>query len=132
MEQNKRVLIYNAIDKSEKAILVAISNFDNGYYSACQNRLYYAVFYVVSALAYKDGFITSKHAQLMGWFNREYIYKNKIFDEKLFRIYKEVFTDRQKSDYDFMYEPLPEDIEKSIDETKFFVKQVKDYIIQAL
>ena len=128
MEQNKQILIDNAILKSENAISSAISNFENKYYSTCQNRLYYAIFYIVSALAYKNDFITSKHAQLMGWFNKEYIYKNKIFDEKLFQIYKEAFADRQKSDYDFMYEPQFDDIKEAIEDTKEFVKIVKNYI----
>lgn len=130
MKQSKQILIDNAIQKSESAINSAVSNFENKYYSTCQNRLYYAIFYIVSALAYKNDFITSKHAQLMGWFNKEFIYKNKIFDEKLFQIYKEAFADRQKSDYDFMYEPKPDDIKESIEDTKEFVETVKEYIIR--
>ena len=94
MEYDRQTLIDNAILKAQDAILAAESNFKNGFYSTCQNRLYYAIFYVVTALAYKNNFVTSKHSQLMGWFNKKYIYDEKIFDNNLLQIYKEAFTNR--------------------------------------
>lgn len=65
----------------------------------------------------------------MSWFNKKYIYTDKIFDEQLFRIYKEAFTNRQKSDYDFMYEPDDKEILASIKETKYFVSEIETYLI---
>ena len=35
------------------------------------NRIYYACFYLLSALALKHEFATSKHKQLIGWFNKK-------------------------------------------------------------
>ena len=70
MGYDKQILVDNAILKAQDAILAAESNFENGFYSTCQNRLYYAIFYIVTALAYKNNFVTSKHSQLMGWFNK--------------------------------------------------------------
>ncbi len=128
MEQDKKVLIDNAFKKSHEAICSAESNFENKFYSTCQNRLYYAIFYAVTALAYKDDFITSKHAQLMSWFNKKYIYTDKIFEEQLFKIYKEAFTNRQKSDYDFMYEPDISEVFTLIEETKYFVSEIQKYL----
>lgn len=46
--------------------------------STALNRLYYAIFYAVAALAQKFNFITSKHSQLLGWFNREFIKTGKL------------------------------------------------------
>ena len=129
MAQDKKILINNALKKSHEAISSAESNFQNKFYSTCQNRLYYAIFYAVTALAYKEDFITSKHSQLMSWFNKKYIYTDKIFDEQLFRIYKEAFTNRRKSDYDFMYEPDDKEILASIEETKYFVSEIETYLI---
>lgn len=128
MEYDKQMLIDNAIIKSHDAILSAKSNFENGFYSTCQNRLYYAIFYIVTALAYKNNFVTSKHSQLMGWFNKKYIYEKKIFDNKLLQIYKEAFTNRQKSDYDFTYNVTREDLTLSIKETAEFVNIIEDYL----
>lgn len=128
MGYDKQILVDNAVLKAQDAILAAESNFENGFYSTCQNRLYYAIFYIVTALAYKNNFVTSKHSQLMGWFNKKYIYDEKIFDNKLLQIYKEAFTNRQKSDYDFTYAISKEDLVLSINETKDFVKTVENYL----
>lgn len=42
---------------------------DNKKYNAAVNRIYYSVFYILSALALKYNYETSKHTQLLGWFN---------------------------------------------------------------
>ena len=128
MEHNIQILIDNLILKSKGALNSAEFNFINEHYETCQNRLYYAIFYIVSALAYKDNFITSKHAQLMGWFNKKYIYDNKIFDSKMFAIYKEAFINRQKFDYDFTYIPDKDEIFAMIEDTKLFVNTIKKYL----
>lgn len=82
----------------------------------------------MTALAYKNNFVTSKHSQLMGWFNKKYIYDEKIFDNNLLQIYKEAFTNRQKSDYDFTYAISKEDLILAISETKDFVEIVEKYL----
>jgi len=128
MEYDKNILITRAIEKSDESFISAKENYLNGHYETCLNRLYYTIFYIVNALAYKDNFITSKHSQLMGWFNKNYIYKNHIFNEKMFAIYKETFSNRQKSDYDFMYKPNPDEIDMLINETKFFTDEIKKYL----
>ena len=64
----------------------------------------------------------------MSWFNKKYIYTDKIFDEQMFKIYKEAFTNRQKSDYDFMYIVNEDDLLSSIKDVKTFVKNIKDYL----
>ena len=124
MELDKQVLIINAIEKAQNAIKAAEYNIRNEFYSTCQNRLYYAV----TALAYKNDFVTSKHAQLMGWFNKKFIYEEKIFDEKLLQIYKEAFANRQRADYDFTYTVDKDDVELAIKETKEFVKNIESYL----
>lgn len=42
------------------------------------NRIYYGMFYALLALALHYDFKTSKHAQLIGWFNKEFIKTEKI------------------------------------------------------
>lgn len=130
MEQDKNLIINKAIEKSKEAFSAAEENYISKHFDTCQNRLYYAIFYIVSALAYKDDFITSKHAQLMGWFNKKYIHDEKIFDTKLFAIYKEAFTNRQLSDYDFIYKPNPEDLFVMIKDVKDFITEIDKYLQQ--
>ena len=128
---HKKILIKNSIEKSEKALFDAEKSFLFSL-NVVQNRIYYAAFYIVLALAYLDDFSTGKHHQLMGWFNREYIYKNNIFDTKLNKIYQTLFANRQKFDYDVSENPQKEEVEKDFEDAKFFVQTVKDYILKRL
>ncbi len=59
-----------SLDKALEAIKGAEVAFNNDIKSMGLNRLYYAIFYSVTALAYNFGFITSKHLKLIGWFNK--------------------------------------------------------------
>lgn len=94
------------------------------------NRVYYSIFYSVLALAYKDGFVTSKHLQLKGWFNKKYIYEEKLFDEEMLKIYQKSYSDRQESDYEIIMsnEMEKEDIEKSLQHAKHFNDTIYSYL----
>jgi len=124
----KEELIKLSVEKAEDALLVAKDNIKMGHLGTAQNRIYYAIFYVVSALAYKNNFSTSKHKQLMGWFNKTFIHDKKVFDEKIIKIYKDSFTNRQKSDYEFTFMTDKESMEKELEKAMFFVDTVKEYI----
>jgi uncharacterized protein (UPF0332 family) len=63
------------------------------------NRIYYAIFYAVGALALNRGFSTASHAQLRGWFNREFV-KAGIIDVAHGKLYGLAFDRRTKGDYD--------------------------------
>lgn len=122
---HKEELIELYIEKSTQAIKSAKDSLKMDNLETSQNRVYYAIFYVVSALAYKNDFMTSKHKQLMGWFNKKFIHENTIFKQEMFDIYKEAFSNRQKSDYEITFSVAQSDIEKLIDKAIFFVNEVK-------
>ena len=129
MMQPNELLIKNCIEKADEALTDAKNNI-NLSLRLVQNRIYYAIFYVVLALAYLDGFATGKHHQLMGWFNKEYIYKNKIFDTKLKTIYQTLLANREKFDYDVSKNPEKDRVEKDFKDAIFFVETVKQYILE--
>lgn len=63
------------------------------------NRSYYAIFYALTALAVKYGFKTSKHQQLIGWFNKEFVKTGKI-QEKFGQTVYLCFEQRLEGDYE--------------------------------
>ena len=63
-----------AIDTIDLANFLATSE----KYVIAVNRIYYGMYYALTALALKNGFETSKHGQLIGWFNREYISSKRL------------------------------------------------------
>jgi len=130
MKQHKDILIKNAFEKAVEALASAKLNIENDLYTAAQNRIYYAIFYSILALGYNEDYITSKHSQLLGWFNKKFIHENKTFDENMFRIYKEAYENRTKSDYQFNWKPNKEDLLKDLKDSEIFVATVKNFIFQ--
>ncbi len=132
MPEYKNILVKNGLDKSKQALSDAEYGFKDGRNDLVLNRLYYAIFYSVLALGYNDGFITSKHPKLMGWFNKKYIYENKIFDKRMNEIYKTAYINRQESDYDIskLKEIALGQLQDSISDVKYFVEQIEKYLTE--
>ncbi|MFA7658133.1 MAG: HEPN domain-containing protein [Candidatus Gastranaerophilaceae bacterium] len=128
MEQHKQLFINNFWEKSKLALIEARKNIDTDSLMSAQNRIYYSIFYSVVSLGYVEGFTTSKHSTLMGWFNKVFIHQNKIFDKKLFKIYENSFANRMDSDYSYCTEFDKEEIESNYEDAKFFINEVEIYL----
>ncbi|MGC1391468.1 MAG: HEPN domain-containing protein [Bacteroidales bacterium] len=87
--------IKNAKDALASAKLLA----ENSHWNASINRLYYACFYVVSALLYKNGIIAKKHSGLKHQFSQHFI-KTGLIDKNIAIVYLRLSDWRQKGDYD--------------------------------
>jgi uncharacterized protein (UPF0332 family) len=86
------------IESSYSAIKETESHLENGFLSTAMNRVYYAGFYIISALAAIDGFSTAKHKQLIGYINKEYIKTGKI-DPEIGKILTIAYDRRVAADY---------------------------------
>ena len=91
------------------------------------NRIYYGMFYILTALALLFQFKTSKHQGLIGWFSKNFIKDNKI-DRKYGEIIHKAFKSRTDSDYgDFInYEKA--DVLKMFAEMQDFISTIEKYI----
>ncbi|MDR1326886.1 MAG: HEPN domain-containing protein [Heliobacteriaceae bacterium] len=125
---HKDILIERWFEKSDDAIKTAELNLEANLLTSALNRIYYGIFYVVMGLAEKHDFKTSKHAKLMGWFNKKFIYENKTFSPEIFEVYKLSFAHRQNSDYDAMYTPDLETATRLLADAKKFIEEVKKVI----
>ena len=125
----KEDLIKLAIDKSESALKTAEKNISLNQLEGALNRVYYSIFYAVSALAIKNDFSTSNHLKLMGWFNKKFIYEDKVFAKEMYEIYDDAFTYRQKSDYDITYIPEIDTVNDMLSEAGKFIKEIRNYIL---
>ena len=75
-------LINYRIERAKEAMSDALDDIEKNRLFSASNRIYYAIFYMVSALSLKNNFSTSKHKQLMGWFNHNFYYTGKV-DKRL-------------------------------------------------
>ena len=93
------------------------------------NRIYYAMFYMLLALALKYEFDTSKHGQLIGWFNKTFI-KDKIIDHRFGKILREAFDFRQQGDYGTYTVIAKKDVENKFELMNEFIVHIERFIIE--
>lgn len=91
------------------------------------NRIYYGLFYSVTALAINNGFETSKHTQLIGWFNKEFV-ATKMADVKFGKILRNAFQNRTKGDYDAFVSFEKDEVSQMYLEMIEFINEIKRLI----
>lgn len=98
-------------------------------YVIAVNRIYYGMYYALTALALKNGFETSKHGQLIGWFNREYIASKKL-DPRFGKILRNAFQNRTKGDYDAFIDFSRNEVDLMLTEMADFINEIKKLLPQ--
>ncbi len=91
------------------------------------NRIYYGMYYALTALALKSKYETSKHGQLIGWFNKEYI-SSQMVDARYGKILRNAYQNRTKGDYDAFVSFSKVEVEYLLSEMADFIKEIKRLI----
>jgi uncharacterized protein (UPF0332 family) len=81
------------------------------------------MFYILLALALKHGQKTSKHKQIIGWFNKEFVKKGKV-NKEIGSILHKAFEDRTDSDYGIFIEFDEEEVLQKFEDMKLFINVV--------
>ena len=96
-------------------------------FRAAVNRIYYGMFYALLALALKYEFQTSKHQQLIGWFNKNFIYKG-LFDKKYGIMLRKAYQHRIEGDYEPMSKFNNKQVTDLYKNMKEFISVLKSHI----
>jgi len=72
-DQDRELLIDYRLNQATDTIELALFLTSADKLSAAVNRIYYGMYYALTALSLKHRFETSKHGQLIGWFNKEFV-----------------------------------------------------------
>jgi uncharacterized protein (UPF0332 family) len=98
-------------------------------YRAVVNRIYYSMFYSLLALGLKYGYESSKHTQIIGWFNKTFIHAG-LIEQKYGRIITKAFNRRTKGDYDSFVSFDLETVTEMYEEMKDFNEAIERFINQ--
>ncbi|MCX6257939.1 MAG: HEPN domain-containing protein [Bacteroidia bacterium] len=96
-------LIHYRIDRAKDTMDDARILASNNKWNSAINRLYYAAYYAVMALLLKYGYKPATHNGAKSNFT-QYFIKNQLIDLKYGKIYSQLFTMRQKGDYDDLFD----------------------------
>ena len=128
-DKERTDLIQFRLEQAEKTYqelrqLIEINSLD-----AAVNRIYYGMFYGLLALALKHHFETSKHQQLLGWFNKNFIHTQKI-ELDYAKIIQKTFERRMRSDYEAFVHFDKETVEQMYADMRLFLDRIRKEIGQ--
>jgi len=124
MDNDKEAIIKYRLERSKMTINEAKIAIENNQLFLAENRIYYSIFYIVSALAIKNNFSTSKHTQLIGWFNKNFVSTDKVSKE-IGEIYKTAFENRQEGDYEDFTTFELEDVKRDFFNMLRFIEEIE-------
>lgn len=125
--KNTEALIQLWLDKATDTLGAVPVLLHEGFNTSAVNRLYYACFYGVTALLLKDGRQFSKHSAVLAEFNHLYVKVGKI-DKEWSRFLKDLFRDRQESDYLPTATFETEEIQQRLEQAEKFIATIRALI----
>lgn len=126
-EQTRDDLIKYRLEQARDTIDVVDLLIKNDKLSSAINRIYYGMFYSLLALALQFNFETSKHQQLIGWFNKEFI-RTGLIEKEFGRILRDAFENRTSGDYDSFVIFDQAEVLFLFTEMKSFIEQIEVFI----
>ena len=126
-DKERDELIQYRIRQAEESIEEAELLINNEKLRAAVNRIYYGMFYALLALALKYEFQTSKHQQLIGWFNKNFIHKE-VFNKKYGIMLRKAYQYRIEGDYEPMSEFSNKMTIDLLENMKEFISVIKAHI----
>ncbi len=100
---------------------------ENDRYRAAVNRVYYGMFYALLALGLANGFESSKHTQLIGWFNKNFIHPG-LINIEYGKIVNKAFNRRVKGDYDMYIEFDESSLVEMNKELELFIAEIQRFL----
>lgn len=131
MTPERRPLLQYRLERAREALDEARLLLDGGHANACVNRLYYACFYVVSALLLSEGQASAKHRGVRALFDRHWVKTGRVSAE-LGRVYRRLFTRRQRGDYDDLVRFADEEVRVWLKEAQDFVSALTQILEEQL
>ena len=101
----------------------------NGYWYAAANRMYYACFYMTTALLMKRGYSASTHSGVIRLFGLHFVSTGMV-DREIGKLYSNVFELRQSGDYDDWKVIEEKDIVPLIDQVEIFLQTIYQLILE--
>lgn len=126
-EQTRDDLIKYRLEQARDTIDVVELLIKNDKLSTAINRIYYGMFYSLLALALQFNFETSKHQQLIGWFNKEFV-RTGLIEKEFGRILRDAFENRTSGDYDSFVIFDQSEVLLLFSEMKSFIEQIEVFI----
>lgn len=131
ISDQQRLLCRHRVERAVNTLREARVLFSGQMLQGTANRIYYALFYAVGALALAHGFRASKHTGLQSWYNQNIIRKG-LIEANLGKLYNRAFELRNQSDYTDLMEPDAEVIGTMLLQAEPFITRIEELLMEKL
>lgn len=126
-EEERRIIIGLELEKAQRIVSQIVELEKLSYWDNIANRLYYSLFHAISALLIYDKHNVGTHRGTIVLFGQFYI-KTGIFSMADGKLFSQLQTIREKSDYNFAYQTSEDEIKPLIIPTIELIEKIKLYI----
>ena len=126
-DEERKALVSNKVRRSRETWNETKGIIERGYWYAAANRMYYACYYMTSALLLKHGQSAHTHGGIIGLFGLHFI-KAGIVPSELGKFYSQLFELRQTGDYDDWKVVTEDDIKPLIPTAELFLNTLEKLI----
>ena len=120
----RNALVAYRIEKAKTTLVEAKGIANLKYWNAAANRLYYAAYYMVSALLIQNGLSAQSHAGVIRLFSLHFVKTQKISNE-FGKAYSQLFELRLTGDYDDLYNLDEERVTPFLKLTENFINELE-------
>lgn len=125
---DRDILIQYRLDQAKQTIVEVSKLVEMDLLNVAVNRIYYGIFYSLTALALKYEFSSSKHGQLIGWFNQTFIKTRKI-EVKYGKIIRDAYKNRSDGDYAPFISFSKEDVRDMHTDMIDFIERMNSFLL---
>ena len=126
-DDERRIIVNLELEKATNTMAQIPELQKLGYWDNIANRLYYAVFHAVNALLIHDGHPVNTHRGIIALFGNYFI-RTGIFASEDGRLYSDLQTMRNNSDYNCSFSATQQEIEPMIIPARNLIDKVSNYI----
>ena len=126
-EEERRIIVQLELERAKRTFAEVETLKAAGMWNGVCNRLYYAVFHAISALLIHDGHQVNTHHGSHAVFGLHYI-KTGVLPEDFGRLYNQLQTMREESDYNCAFEADQEELENRIEPARKMIETIEKMV----
>lgn len=122
-DDEREAIVSFRIQKGKETLEEAKGIATLGYWNAVASRLYYACYYVTSALLIKNKYAAQTHRGIIHLFGMHFIKKG-LVTKNSGKFYSKLYELRQTGDYDDLFNLTEEDVNPMIEIAQSYIEEL--------
>ncbi len=123
-DEERDAVVFYRIQKAKDTLIEAEGIAQLGYWNAVTNRLYYACYYMTTALLIHNGHFAQTHTGVIRLFGLNFVV-NGIVSKEQSKFYSKLFELRQTGDYDDLYNLTQDEVQPLIGAARNYIEELE-------